>query len=109
MNLTLRRSEPTSCRGLDSPVVWHSASFPSSVIASLGLIVAFSDAYNSSKLEPYTGYIEKDDFLEDIMKPQMEALFYNYDADILWCDVGGPTVFPEIGKWMNITVNGRSF
>jgi alpha-L-fucosidase len=32
------------------------------------------------------------------MKPQMKALFYKYDADILWCDVGGPTVFPDIGE-----------
>lgn len=60
----------------------------------------YSNAYNwSAPLEPYTGYIEVDDFLVDIMKPQMEALFYNYSADILWCDVGGPTIFQEIGTY----------
>ena len=36
----------------------------------------FSNAYNASAPpEPYTGYVEVDDFLQDIMKPQMEALF----------------------------------
>lgn len=61
---------------------------------------AHSNAYNwSAPLEPYTGYIEVDDFLVDIMKPQMEALFYNYSADILWCDVGGPTIFQDIGVY----------
>lgn len=64
----------------------------------LGCVRPYSNAYNwSAPLEPYTGYVEVDDFLVDIMKPQMEALFYNYDADILWCDVGGPTIFQEIG------------
>ena len=36
------------------------------------------------------------------MKPQMEALFYQYETDILWCDVGGPTVLPDIApEWFN--------
>lgn len=43
-----------------------------------------------------------EDFLEDMMKPQMETLFYQYDADILWCDVGGPTIYPELAAdWYN--------
>ena len=46
--------------------------------------------------------VEVDDFLQDIMKPQMEALFYQYETDILWCDVGGPTVLPDIApEWFN--------
>ncbi|KAK0458786.1 glycoside hydrolase [Desarmillaria tabescens] len=67
------------------------------------------NAYNSSEYEPYTGYIEVDDFLQDIMKPQMEALFYQYETDILWCDIGGPTVFPDIApRWFNwAKENGR--
>ncbi|KAJ7598895.1 glycoside hydrolase [Mycena floridula] len=68
------------------------------------------NAYNASApLEPYTGYIEVDDFLQDIMRPQMETLFYKYEADILWCDVGGPTVFPDIASaWFNwAKANGR--
>ncbi|KAF8916474.1 alpha-L-fucosidase-domain-containing protein [Mucidula mucida] len=67
------------------------------------------NAYNSSEYEPYTGYIEKEDFIQDIMKPQMETLFYQYSADILWCDVGGDSAFPEIAStWFNwAKANGR--
>ncbi|KAK0452394.1 glycoside hydrolase [Armillaria borealis] len=67
------------------------------------------NAYNSSEYEPYTGYIEVEDFLRDIMRPQMEALFYQYETDILWCDIGGPTVFPDIApRWFNwAKENGR--
>ncbi|KAK0480587.1 glycoside hydrolase superfamily [Armillaria novae-zelandiae] len=48
-------------------------------------------------------------FLQDIMRPQMEALFYQYETDILWCDIGGPTVFPDIAPmWFNwAKSNGR--
>ncbi|KAL1743584.1 glycoside hydrolase [Schizophyllum fasciatum] len=62
-----------------------------------------ANAYNASApKEPYTGYVEVNDFLEDIMKPQMEALFYQYETDILWCDVGGDTVLPDIApEWFN--------
>ncbi|KAK7462834.1 hypothetical protein VKT23_007411 [Stygiomarasmius scandens] len=61
------------------------------------------NAYNSSAPpEPYTGYVEVDDFLEDLMKPQVEKLFYQYEADILWCDVGGPSIVSEIAPaWYN--------
>ena len=45
--------------------------------------------------------MEVEDFLQDIMRPQMEALFYQYETDILWCDIGGPTVFPDIGRGGN--------
>ncbi|KAH8921397.1 glycoside hydrolase family 29 protein [Atractiella rhizophila] len=78
---------------------WFNPSFAKYGHAGGGLA---HNAYNNSELEPYTGYVKVDDFLEDIMKPQMEALFYKYNTDILWCDVGGPTVYPEIApKWYN--------
>ncbi|KAK0203632.1 glycoside hydrolase superfamily [Desarmillaria ectypa] len=61
----------------------------------------FNPAF-ANEYEPYTGYIEAGDFLQDIMRPQMEALFYQYETDILWCDIGGPTVFPDIApRWFN--------
>ncbi|KAK1221554.1 hypothetical protein PQX77_015673 [Marasmius sp. AFHP31] len=67
------------------------------------------NAYDGSVFEPYTGYVEVEDYLQDIMKPQMEALMYQYEMDIMWCDVGGPTVFPEIAPaWFNwAKENGR--
>ncbi|KAK7047335.1 hypothetical protein VNI00_006566 [Paramarasmius palmivorus] len=41
------------------------------------------NAYNeTAPPEPYTGYVEVDDYLQDIMKPQMEALMYKYNMDI---------------------------
>ncbi|KAH8194101.1 hypothetical protein TruAng_011732 [Truncatella angustata] len=38
--------------------------------------------------EPYTGRVPVDDFITDIMVPQMEALAYDYGTDIMWCDCG---------------------
>ena len=66
---------------------------------------AAHNAFNGSCCDPYIGYVPVDDFLEDsespppvpqtcadrrprgatkVQKPQMEALFYNYDTEILW-------------------------
>lgn len=28
----------------------------------------------------------------------MQALLYSYGADILWCDIGVATAYPELGK-----------
>jgi alpha-L-fucosidase len=38
--------------------------------------------------EPYTGLLPVDDFITDLMVPQMDILAYNYSTDILWCDCG---------------------
>ncbi|KAK7046728.1 glycoside hydrolase [Favolaschia claudopus] len=49
------------------------------------------NAYNvSPELEPYTGRIDIDDYLEDLQLPQMVDLAVKYDIEIMWCDVGGP-------------------
>jgi len=52
------------------------------------------NAYNWSQLEPYTGYIPVNDFIQDIQKPQMEILMDKYGTNVMWCDIGG---------WSNIT------
>lgn len=52
--------------------------------------------------EPYTGYIPVDDFIDDVMTPQMEILAYEYETDMLWCDAGaanGTADFAE--RWWN--------
>ena len=37
-----------------------------------------------------------------VQKPQMSSLLFEYDIDILWCDIGGPTTFPQLGaSWYN--------
>lgn len=59
------------------------------------------NAFTGECCDPYTGYKPVKNFLEDgglfissaewlnrlnftVQKPQMEALFYEYDTDILW-------------------------
>ncbi|RYP65930.1 hypothetical protein DL771_008060 [Monosporascus sp. 5C6A] len=38
--------------------------------------------------EPYTGRIPVNDFIADLMVPQMDILAYDYGTDIMWCDAG---------------------
>ncbi|KAI0319261.1 glycoside hydrolase family 29 protein [Amylostereum chailletii] len=62
------------------------------------------NAFNGSCCDPFTGYIPVDNFLEDIQRPQMETLFTDerYQTEILWCDIGFASAFPEIGgDWYN--------
>ncbi|KAJ3553679.1 hypothetical protein NM688_g3482 [Phlebia brevispora] len=60
------------------------------------------NAFNGSCCDPFTGYIPVDNYLTDVQKPQMETLFYDFDTDILWCDIGGASIFPKIGAtWYN--------
>jgi alpha-L-fucosidase len=52
--------------------------------------------------EPYTGHVPVDDFITDVMVPQMEILAYEYETEILWCDAGasnGTAAFAEL--WWN--------
>ena len=56
----------------------------------------------TNETEPYTGRVPIDDFIEDLMVPQMETLAYRYNTDIMWCDAGasnGTDVFAA--KWFN--------
>ncbi|KAF7323777.1 Glycoside hydrolase [Mycena kentingensis (nom. inval.)] len=48
------------------------------------------NAFNTSEVEPYTGRIEINDYLEDLQLPQMVDLAVKYDTEIMWCDIGGP-------------------
>lgn len=50
----------------------------------------------------YTGYVPVDDFITDIQLPQMNELAYQYDTEIMWCDIGGAnnaTTFAS--NWLN--------
>jgi alpha-L-fucosidase len=52
--------------------------------------------------EPYTGFVPVDDFITDVMTPQMEILAYEYETEMLWCDAGasnGTAAFAE--RWWN--------
>jgi alpha-L-fucosidase len=52
--------------------------------------------------EPYTGFIPVDDFITDVMVPQMDILAYEYETAMIWCDAGasnGTAAFAE--RWWN--------
>ncbi|KAG5753532.1 hypothetical protein H9Q70_003809 [Fusarium xylarioides] len=60
-----------------------------------------TNPYTKKSIE-YTGYVEVDDFLNDIQNPQIEALFYEYETEILWCDIGGPNKAVDVlAPWLN--------
>jgi alpha-L-fucosidase len=43
------------------------------------------NAYNSSGLEPYTGYVKSPtNYIVDIQGPQMKSLFNDYGTEVLW-------------------------
>lgn len=66
--------------------------------------------------EPYTGRTPINDFIADLMVPQMELLAYNYSTDIMWCDCGAANgTAPFAASWWNharsqnrqVTINSR--
>ncbi|KAI0338361.1 glycoside hydrolase family 29 protein [Trametopsis cervina] len=60
------------------------------------------NAYTHDCCDPYIGYVEVNDYIADLQKPQMETLFYHYDTEITWGDIGGASAFPSIGgDWYN--------
>lgn len=70
----------------------------------------------TNETEPYVGQLPIDDFIEDLMVPQMEILAYKYDTDIMWCDAGGANGTDAFAsKWFNkarsesraVTINDR--
>ncbi|KAI1424298.1 alpha-L-fucosidase [Xylaria sp. FL1777] len=42
----------------------------------------------TNAIEPYTGHVPVDDFISDVMLPQMRILATDYETDIMWCDIG---------------------
>ncbi|KAH8691685.1 glycoside hydrolase, family 29 [Talaromyces proteolyticus] len=56
----------------------------------------------TNEVVPYTGFVEVDDFLTGIQLPQMSILAYDYETDIMWCDIGGPSLSDEFAApWLN--------
>lgn len=67
-------------------------------------------------IEPYTGYIEVNDYIWDLMVPQMNTLAYKYNTDIMWCDCGAANGSARFASaWYNyakkqdrqVTMNSR--
>lgn len=63
----------------------------------------------TGKEEPYTGRIPVDDFITDIMVPQMETLAYGYGTDIMWCDCGAANGTADFAAawWNKARTEGR--
>lgn len=51
---------------------------------------------------PYTGSIEKKDFINEIQAPQMKELAYEYGTEMMWCDINSPSNSSYVlSKWIN--------
>ena len=51
---------------------------------------------------PYSGYVPVNDFVLDLQLPEMNQLAYDYETEIMWCDIGGAnnaTIFAS--QWIN--------
>ncbi|KAH7407960.1 glycoside hydrolase superfamily [Cadophora sp. MPI-SDFR-AT-0126] len=51
---------------------------------------------------PYTGYVPVNDYVVDLQLPEMNQLAYEYETEIMWCDIGGAnnaTIFAS--EWLN--------
>ncbi|KAI4595929.1 hypothetical protein KJ359_006220 [Pestalotiopsis sp. 9143b] len=50
---------------------------------------------------PYTGYVHVDDYLRDLVLPEMQTLAA-LGTEIMWCDIGGPNLTTEFAaQWYN--------
>ncbi|KAG8743767.1 hypothetical protein FRC10_011487 [Ceratobasidium sp. 414] len=74
------------------------------------------NAFNESKVEPYTGRLPGKDYLRDIQLAHMKTLAQTYETEIMWCDIGGPNKTLEFAaEWYNaaaqagreVTMNNR--
>lgn len=60
-----------------------------------------SNPYTNAKLS-YTGYVTVGDFVNDIQLKQMQVLAKDYDAELMWCDMGGPNNASQfLADWYN--------
>lgn len=54
-------------------------------------------------VENYTGFVPANDFIQDIQLPQQKVLAYDYETEIMWCDIAGSannaTIFAS--AWLN--------
>jgi alpha-L-fucosidase len=56
------------------------------------------DPFDLSSTEPYTGYVNISDYLQDLQLPQMLDIALKYDTDVMWCDIGGPNETPRFAS-----------
>ncbi|CAN8103682.1 unnamed protein product [Discula destructiva] len=50
---------------------------------------------------PYTGYVPVNDYVQDLILPEMQTLAA-MGTEVLWCDIGGPNMTAEFASaWFN--------
>lgn len=50
---------------------------------------------------PYTGFVDVEDYVTDVILPEMNALA-DMGTEIMWCDIGGPNLTAEFASsWFN--------
>ncbi|KAH0267099.1 glycoside hydrolase family 29 protein, partial [Aureobasidium melanogenum] len=57
---------------------------------------------------PYTGYVPVNDFVSDLILPEMQILA-QMGTEIMWCDIGGPNLTAEFsaGYFNNMAAQGK--
>ncbi|PFH47095.1 glycoside hydrolase family 29 protein [Amanita thiersii Skay4041] len=67
------------------------------------------NAFNDTQIEPYTGRLEINDYVEDLQFPHMLDLAMKYETEIMWCDIGGPNKAVEFASqfYTNAMKTGR--
>ncbi|KAI4720922.1 glycoside hydrolase [Aureobasidium sp. EXF-10727] len=57
---------------------------------------------------PYTGYVPVDDFVSDLILPEMKILA-QMGTEIMWCDIGGPNLTAEFSAeyFNNMAAQGK--
>ncbi|KAF8865386.1 glycoside hydrolase [Acephala macrosclerotiorum] len=59
-----------------------------------------TNPYTNATL-PYTGFVEVEDYVPDVILPEMNALA-DMGTEIMWCDIGGPNMTAEFASaWFN--------
>jgi alpha-L-fucosidase len=55
----------------------------------------------TNKTLPYTGYVPVNDYITDVILPEMKTLA-NMGTEIMWCDIGGPNMTASFAsEWYN--------
>ncbi|OJJ45817.1 hypothetical protein ASPZODRAFT_68896 [Penicilliopsis zonata CBS 506.65] len=59
-----------------------------------------TNPFNNETL-PYTGFVDVDDYITDVIVPEMQTLA-DMGTEIMWCDIGGPNRTTEVASaWFN--------
>lgn len=56
----------------------------------------------TNQTQVYTGLVNVSDFINDLQTPQMRTVIDDYQTNIMWCDIGGPSRgYETLANWYN--------